>query len=55
MKQGKRPTRKQKELIGQQKIGNQFLNPDKWLVRQLSRNDVVLIHRETGKIRTIDC
>lgn len=53
MKQGKRPTRKQKELIGQQKIGNQFLNPDKWLVRQLSRNDVVLIHRETGKKRSM--
>lgn len=53
MKQGKRPTRKQKELIGEQRIGNQYLNPEKWLVRQISPNNAVLIHRETGKTRSM--
>ncbi|WP_348922140.1 DUF6906 family protein [Enterococcus rotai] len=54
MKQGKRPTRKQKELIGEQRIGNQYLNPEKWLVRQLSGNDVLLIHRVSGKTRKLE-
>ncbi|MBM7688416.1 DUF6906 family protein [Enterococcus ureilyticus] len=54
MKQGKRPTRKQKELIGEQRIGNQYLNPEKWLVRQLSGNDVLLIHRVSGKTRKVE-
>lgn len=53
MKRGKRPTRKQKELIGEQRIGNQHLNPDKWLVRQRFSNNVLLIHRETGKTREL--
>ncbi|GGC96429.1 DUF6906 family protein [Enterococcus wangshanyuanii] len=53
MKQGKRPTRKQKELIGKEKIGNQFLNPNKWLVRQFSASKMLLIHKETGKTRDL--
>ncbi|WP_181429509.1 DUF6906 family protein [Enterococcus plantarum] len=53
MKRGKKPTRRQKELIGQQKIGNQFLNPNKWLVRQFTASKVLLIHKETGKTREL--
>lgn len=43
MKQGKKPTRKQKKLIG-----NQYLDPDEWLARQISTSGVILIHKETG-------
>lgn len=53
MKRGKKPTRKFKKMIRQQKVGNQFLNPNKWLVRQTSGSDVILIHRETGKTREL--
>jgi hypothetical protein len=54
MKRGKKPTRKQKEMIVQQKIGNRNLNPDKWLVRQLSDGGLVLIHRMSGKTREVN-
>lgn len=53
MKQGKRPTRKQKELIEQQKIGNQHLNPEKWLIRVVSSNKAILIHKDTKKTREL--
>lgn len=50
MKQGKKPTRKQKIAIKEAR-----LNPDNWLVvKDLSHlNTLEIVHRNTGTIRKI--
>jgi len=48
VKQGKNPTRKQKENI--RKAG---LNPDNWLIYKNHGEKVSLIHRNTGTTRDI--
>lgn len=48
MKRGKRPTRKQKELI--QSAG---LNYENWLVSKYANGRIVLVHRYTGTVREI--
>ncbi|MGT4664329.1 DUF6906 family protein [Enterococcus hirae] len=42
-----------KEFIGKQKNGNSYLNPENWLVRQLSSEKLLLVHKVSGKIREI--
>lgn len=49
MKNGKRPTRAQKMLITQQK-----LNYNNWLVVKDTSTEMVIVHRESGKTRTIE-
>ena len=46
MKQGKRPTVKQSNII--QSNG---LNPENWLVSKVFPDKLVLTHRDTGYIR----
>lgn len=48
MKQGKKPTRKQKEAM-------EFcgLSPDKWLVSKANNGELLLVHRETGTTKLI--
>lgn len=53
MKRPRKPTRKMKEFIGKQKNGNSHLNPENWLVRQLSSEKLLLVHKVSGKIREI--
>lgn len=53
MKQLKRPTRKEKELISSQKIGGIVLNPKNWLVERRAVNEIIVAHRTSGKIRTL--
>ncbi|ACV64879.1 hypothetical protein Dtox_4212 [Desulfofarcimen acetoxidans DSM 771] len=48
MKQGKRPTRRQKELMSRAK-----LNPDNWLVVKNLLDCLHLKHRTTGKKRVL--
>lgn len=48
MKHGKRPTVKQKKYLKSRK-----LNPDNWLVSQDSKNLMIIIHRETGRVKYI--
>jgi hypothetical protein len=48
MKNGKRPTRKQKEAIK-----NARLNPDNWLVVKSLPDELHIVHRETGRQRVI--
>jgi len=48
MKQGKRPTRSQKE-----QIKANGLNADNWLVERHTSSEMVIIHRVSGKARTI--
>ncbi|WP_414853188.1 DUF6906 family protein [Brevibacillus sp. IT-7CA2] len=48
MKQGKRPSRRQKVEM---EACN--LNPANWLVERDSMTELVLIHRFSGKARTI--
>ncbi|WP_289141502.1 DUF6906 family protein [uncultured Brevibacillus sp.] len=48
MKQGKKPNRRQGEEL---KARN--LNPANWLVERDSTTEFVLIHRFSGKTRTI--
>jgi len=48
MKQGKRPTRKQKELMSSHK-----LHPDNWLVVGDSREGLVLLNRTKGTTRIV--
>ncbi|WP_198507838.1 DUF6906 family protein [Bacillus sp. FJAT-45037] len=48
MKQGKRPTRTQKESI---KLSG--INPNNWLVSKANGNQLLLIHRETGTTKLI--
>jgi hypothetical protein len=48
MKNGKKPTRRQKEAIRYVQ-----LNPDNWLVVKSLPNELHIMHRETGSIRVI--
>ncbi|EJL29986.1 hypothetical protein [Brevibacillus sp. BC25] len=48
MKQGKRPSRQQKE-----ELEARNLNPANWLVERDSTTELVLINRFSGKTRTI--
>ncbi|WP_177177298.1 hypothetical protein [Bacillus sp. MUM 116] len=48
MKNGKNPTRSQKEAI---KAAG--LNPENWLIFKKSHSEMRLIHRETGTTKTI--
>jgi len=48
MKQGKRPNKRQKE-----ELEARDLNPANWLVERDSMTELVLIHRFSGKARTI--
>ncbi|WP_432803469.1 DUF6906 family protein [Alkalihalophilus marmarensis] len=48
MKQGKNPNRRQKESIKQS-----GLNPDNWLVSKANDDQLLLIHRETGRTRVV--
>lgn len=48
MKQGKKPTRKQKLIIAAAR-----LNPDNWLVTKNLPGKLHLEHRETGRARVI--
>lgn len=48
MKQGKKPTRRVKEMLVEKK-----LNPNNWLVERQLNNQLVLVHRGSGKIRQL--
>jgi hypothetical protein len=48
MKQGKRPTRRQKA-----EIKSRGLNPNNWLVERDSPHEFVIVHRETGTVKVI--
>jgi len=49
MKQPKRLTRSQKEIISRNR-----LNPDSWMLVSVSGTRLEIIHKETGNVRTID-
>lgn len=49
MKQGKRPTKKQKIMIAAAK----GLVLENWLVERETSAQLVLIHRKSGKLKTI--
>lgn len=48
MKNGKRPNRAQKQLL----MSYRF-NPEEWLISKNTSSEMVIIHRYTGKIRSI--
>ncbi|WP_431382248.1 DUF6906 family protein [Enterococcus durans] len=48
MKQGKRPTKREKELLKSRR-----LNPMNWLVERRSHISIIFLHRESGKLREI--
>ena len=48
MKNGKNPTRKQKEIIKKAR-----LNPDNWLVIKCPPGELHIVHRESGKARVL--
>lgn len=48
MKNGKKPTKRQKEIIKQAR-----LNPDNWLVVKNLPDELHIVHRETGRQRVI--
>ncbi|MGC4378292.1 hypothetical protein WD019_15390 [Fictibacillus sp. Mic-4] len=48
MKNGKRPTKRQKEHI--KAMG---LNPENWLIIKNLHNEMHLVHRETGSKRIV--
>lgn len=48
MKNGKRPTRKQKILIKQR-----GLNPENWLVMKNLPKEMHIVHRVTGKTKVL--
>jgi hypothetical protein len=48
MKQGKRPTRKQKLVLKAAR-----LNPENWLVTKNLQGELHLVHRESGKERKL--
>ncbi|MBP3266961.1 MAG: hypothetical protein J6M07_01365 [Ruminococcus sp.] len=48
MKQPKRPTRSQKELLEYY-----HLKPENWLVRETSPDELTVVHRFTGTVRTL--
>ncbi|WP_206458892.1 DUF6906 family protein [Anaerovorax sp. IOR16] len=47
MKHGKKPTRRQKELIQDKK-----LNPNNWLVVKDSQEVFEIVHKLSGKLRS---
>jgi len=49
MKQGKRPTRKQSELLTANK-----LNPSDWLIVKNQNHWLQIVHREKGTLRSIN-
>ena len=48
MRQGKKPTRRQKEIIKSKR-----LNLDNWLVVEQTKERLLLVHRHTGRTREI--
>ncbi|HHV63852.1 MAG TPA: hypothetical protein GXX46_02060 [Peptococcaceae bacterium] len=48
-KNGKRPTRKQKELLASCR-----LNPENWLIRKNLPDSIEIVHRVTGRARVIE-
>lgn len=48
MKQGKRPNRNQKEIISKYN-----LNFNNWLVVKNLEDEIVVTHRETGRLKTL--
>ncbi len=48
MKNGKRPTRKEKELLASLR-----LNVENWLVVKHTGTEMEIVHRHTGQTRTI--
>lgn len=46
MKHGKKPTRAQRKLIGQIKVGSHNLKSDNWLVVKCTTEELHIIHRE---------
>lgn len=48
MKQGKRPTRKEKGLLK-----NKHLNPVNWLVERRYSTSIIFFHRESKNLRKI--
>ncbi len=49
MKQGKRPTRKQKLMLA----GLDRVDPKSWLIERDTPEELVLISRKSGKAKTI--
>ena len=49
MKNHKRPTRAQKEIIS-----NSYLNPKNWLIVHESEFYLKIIHKESGKLKNIN-
>ncbi|OTO02263.1 DUF6906 family protein [Enterococcus sp. 5B3_DIV0040] len=49
MRQGRNPTRKQKEWIAGHKSGKGTLNPKNWLVCQVTDEKMIVMHKDTGK------
>lgn len=48
MRQGKRPTRRQKEIIKAKR-----LNLENWLVVEQTKERLLLVHRHTGQTKEI--
>lgn len=48
MKHGKRPTVRQKKFLKSMRR-----NPDNWLVVKDNNEQMVIVHRDTGKVQTI--
>jgi hypothetical protein len=48
MKNGKTPTRNQRKLFIE--VG---LNPKNWLIVKNQSDQITIVHRETGRIKTI--
>ncbi|EPI07498.1 DUF6906 family protein [Enterococcus faecalis] len=48
MKQGKRPVRKEKELLTSRR-----LNSMNWLVERRLKSSVVFLHKESGNLKEI--
>lgn len=48
MRNGKKPTRAQKIRLGQA-----GLNPDNWLIIRVMKEELVILHKHTNKVRKI--
>ncbi|EPH74721.1 hypothetical protein D929_01063 [Enterococcus faecalis 02-MB-P-10] len=48
MKQGKRPVRKEKELLKSRR-----LNAKNWLVERRLKSSVIFLHKESGNLKEI--
>ncbi|WP_249901793.1 hypothetical protein [Paenibacillus sp. PK3_47] len=49
MKQGKRPTRKQKMMLA----GLERVDPKSWLIERDTPEELILVSRKTGKLKKI--